>query len=337
MTRRNHIPYLTDYTEMSEKKTATSFNPAFLESLKKKNKNCWKCPKCYSFNDNSLMQCRSCEADKPKDLPSSTSPVNPPVQQDTTGGDKKAATSFNPAFLESLKKKNQNCWKCPKCYSFNDNSLMQCRSCEADKPDSVSSESASVKRPAENAASNDDKKPKVTGFVFKPTDNTKTKSLFDSVSTSSQSSTPAPSFPSVFKFGVGDKAIALNLPQTKTEEPKKVEEPKKEDSDSDCMKYESDDDAHGTVPEQDYSDDEKCEDVMEGRKSVSFAKCTTVKTPLSKDSRSYEVYVFGSGDCGQLGLNMDVIQVGRCCDGWTEDEHLSADEASRPVTHSIDG
>ena len=49
---------------------------------------------------------------------------------------------------------------------------------------------------------------------------------------------------------------------------------------------------------------------MEGRKSVSFAECTTAKTPLSKDSRSYEVYVFGSGDCGQLGLNMDVIQVG---------------------------
>ena len=304
---------------MSEKKAATSFNPAFLESLKKKNKNCWKCPKCYSFNDNSLTQCRSCEADKPNDLPSTTSAPNPPVQQDTTGGDKKAATSFNPAFLESLKKKNQNCWKCPKCYSFNDNSLTQCRSCEADKPSATSSESSSVKRPAENAPSNDDKKPKVTGFVFKPTGDTKTKSLFDSVSTNSQSSTTAPSFPSVFKFGVGDKAVALNLPQPKAEEAKKEEKveeikkeeskPAKEDSDSDCMKYESDDDAHGTVPEQDYSEDEKCQDVMEGRKSVSFSKCTTAKTPLSKDSRSYEVYVFGSGDCGQLGLNMDVIQV----------------------------
>ena len=334
---------------MSEKKAATSFNPAFLESLKKKNKNCWKCPKCYSFNDNSLTQCRSCEADKPSDLPTTTSP-SIPVQQDTTGGEKKPATSFNPAFLESLKKKNQNCWKCPKCYSFNDNSLMQCRSCEADKPNCTSSESSSVKRPAESVPSKDEKKPKVTGFVFKPSGDAKTKSLFDSVSTNPQSSTAAPSFPSVFKFGVGDKAVALNLPQSKaaeteefkekqveemkekqveeTKQPNETKQAKKDDSDSDCMKYESDDDAHGTVPEQDYSEDEKCPDVMKGRKAVSFAKCTTAKTPLSKNSRSYEVYVFGSGDCGQLGLDMDVIQVGRCCD--ESGRRMSISRLTRP-------
>lgn len=89
----------------------------------------------------------------------------------------------------------------------------------------------------------------------------------------------------------------------------------KEDADSDCMKYESDEDEHGTVPEQDYSEDEKCEDVMEGRVFITSSDCITARTPISKDSKTYDVYVFGSGDCGQLGLDMDVTQVRTCvCD-----------------------
>lgn len=229
------------------------------------------------------------------------------------------ATAFNPAFLEQMKKKSQNTWRCPRCFAYNDNALSNCRSCEMEKPTS-SKDNSSVKRSAEELPENEEKRPKTTGFVFKPSGEQQSKSIFDAVTVKTPA-TATTSFPTTFKFGIGKNAVTMSVP-----EPAKKETvvEKKEDSDSDCMKYESDEDEHGTIPEQDYSEDEKCEDVMEGRVAISYNDCVTVRTPLSKDSKTYDVYVFGSGDCGQLGLDMDVTQV--CTVSVTNDDTLSADE-----------
>ena len=89
------------------------------------------------------------------------------------------ATSFNPAFLEQMKKRSQNSWRCPRCFAYNDNSLAKCRSCEMDKP-TLSTDNSSVKRSAEKLPENDEKKPKTTGFVFKPSGEQQSKSIFDS-------------------------------------------------------------------------------------------------------------------------------------------------------------
>lgn len=220
------------------------------------------------------------------------------------------AKTFNPAFLEQMKKRNQNSWRCPRCFAYNDNALPKCRSCEMDKP-SPCTDSSSVKRSPEILPESDDKKPKTTGFVFKPSGEQQSKSIFDSAPVKA-SVAATTSFPTTFKFGVGKNAVTMTVPASVKKEP--VVETK-EDADSDCMKYESDEDEHGTVPEQDYSEDEKCEDVMEGRVSIASSDCVTARTPISKDSKTYDVYVFGSGDCGQLGLDMDITQVYICvCD-----------------------
>lgn len=178
-----------------------------------------------------------------------------------------------------------------------------------DKP-TLSTDNSSVKRSAEKLPENDEKKPKTTGFVFKPSGEQQLKSIFDSAPMKTPVAATT-NFPTTFKFGVGKNAVTMSVPAPVKKEPVVM----KEDADSDCMKYESDEDEHGTVPEQDYSEDEKCEDVMEGRGSITFSDCITARTPISKDSKTYDVYVFGSGDCGQLGLDMDVTQVRTCvCD-----------------------
>ena len=217
------------------------------------------------------------------------------------------ANSFNPAFLESLKKKSQNTWRCPACYAYNDNKFNECRSCEAKKPGTPAADSSSVKRMADAPVSSDEKKPKVTGFVFKPSGNPPAPSLFGSTASKPSAFSVPASFPTTFKFGVGANAVTLNVPAP----PKKqeVEEKKKEEEEEDCMKYESDEDSHGEVPEQDYSEDEKAVDVMEGREDIPYEECTTMRSPLSKNCDAYDVYVFGSGDCGQLGLGEDEFQV----------------------------
>ena len=54
-----------------------------------------------------------------------------------------------------------------------------------------------------------------------------------------------------------------------------------------------------------YEEDENSVDVMEGRTSVP---CTAINSLLN-DQKEYEVYVFGSGDCGQLGFGTDRLHV----------------------------
>ena len=77
------------------------------------------------------------------------------------------------------------------------------------------------------------------------------------------------------------------------------------------MKYDSDEgDAHVEIQEQDYSEDEKAVDVMKNRVAISCNDCVTSRTPLSESHEKYDVYVFGSGDCGQLGMRDKCLQVG---------------------------
>ena len=52
------------------------------------------------------------------------------------------------------------------------------------------------------------------------------------------------------------------------------------------------------------------EDVMDGRTEIPHEDCVTIKTVLSKNSDAYDVYVFGSGDCSQLGLGDEISYVG---------------------------
>ena len=219
------------------------------------------------------------------------------------------ANTFNPAFLEQLKKKGQNTWKCPACYTFNDNKFTECRSCEAKKPGISVEETTSVKRAADSSTTGDEKKPKVTGFVFKPSGDAPKKSIFDNVG-GKPSAFPTPSsFPSSFQFGVGPNSVTLNLPKSSQKEvEKKVEETEK--NEDDLEKYESEDDAHGNFVEKDYAEDENAEDVMDGRTDISHEDCVTMKTALSKNNDAYDVYVFGSGDCSQLGLGDEVSYVG---------------------------
>ena len=217
--------------------------------------------------------------------------------------------SFNPAFLEQLKKKSQNTWKCPACYTYNDNKFNECRSCEAKKPGTPAGEATSVKRAADSSTTGDEKKAKVTGFVFKPSGDAPKKSIFDNVGPKPSAFPTPSSFPSNFKFGVGPNSVTLNVPKpAQKEEDKKVEKTDKDEDD--WRKYESDDDAHGDFVEKDYAEDENAEDVMDGRTDISYEDCVTIKTVLSKNSDAYDVYVFGSGDCSQLGLDDDTSYVG---------------------------
>lgn len=231
--------------------------------------------------------------------------------------------SFNPEFLASLKKQNETKWQCKACYSYNDLSVDKCRACDADRPSDIKGAPASEKRPASETPIVDDKKPKFGGFtpstsgfkpgVMKPSSSSP---FFNNSTTASTGKT--------FKFGVGANAVSIPVVAKKEEpkeepkeevkeEPKEVkEEPKKveEDSDSDYMKYDSDGGEHEQLQERDYTEDENAEDIMEGRKDVPFADAITTETPLSKSVNSYELYVFGSGDCGQLGMEEECTQVG---------------------------
>ena len=59
------------------------------------------------------------------------------------------------------------------------------------------------------------------------------------------------------------------------------------------------------MTEESYEEDENSVDVMEGRTAVP---CTAVDSLIS-DSKEYEVFVFGSGDCGQLGFGTERLHV----------------------------
>ena len=59
------------------------------------------------------------------------------------------------------------------------------------------------------------------------------------------------------------------------------------------------------MTEESYEEDENSVDVMEGRTAVP---CTAVDSLIS-NSKEYEVFVFGSGDCGQLGFGTERLHV----------------------------
>ena len=206
---------------------------------------------------------------------------------------------FNEEFLNAMKAKQASQWQCPSCFSYNDNSLLECRACDAKKPGVTDEQLKASKRPSSTPAPVEDKKPKVSGFCFTPSATpAPSSSLF-----SSAFNKPAVS---AFKFGVGPNAVSVSV--APKEEEKKEESA--EEGDSDYMKYDSDDgDAHVDLPEQDYSEDEKAVDVMKNRKTVSCDKAITSRTPLSESHDKYDVYVFGSGDCGQLGMKDKCILV----------------------------
>ena len=236
---------------------------------------------------------------------------------------------FNEEFLKSLKAKQTTQWQCPRCYSYNDNSLLECRACDEKKPGVTDEQVKASKRPAAAPVEVEDKKPKVGGFKFTP-------SSTPAASTSIFNSAFNKPTVSSFKFGVGPNAASVSVaPKTeekpkeevKSEEPKEKEEPKvekeepkakeepivekEEEADSDYMKYDSDEgDAHVEIQEQDYSEDEKAVDKMKNRKPISCNDCITSRTPLSESHKNYDVYVFGSGDCGQLGMRDKCLQVG---------------------------
>lgn len=259
--------------------------------------------------------------------------------------EKAPAKSFNPEFLASLKKQNETKWQCKACYSYNDLSVDKCRACDADRPSDIKGAPASEKRPASETPIVDDKKPKFGGFTpctsgFKPAAVKPSSSpFFNNSGTASTGKT--------FKFGVGANAVSIPVaakkeepkeepkeeskeePKEEKEEPKKVEE----DSDSDYMKYDSDGGEHEQLQERDYTEDEKAEDIMEGRKDVPFADAITTETPLSKSANSYELYVIGSGDCGQLGMEEECTQVS-IMTFFDNDETLSADEISLKICDS---
>ena len=226
--------------------------------------------------------------------------------------EKAPARSFNPEFLAQLQKKSETKWRCQACYSYNDNTVDKCKACDADRPGSTEKNGAAEKRPAADTPAVEDKKPKFGGFTpissgFNPGSSKTTFPSFFGTNSGSSASTGK-----TFKFGVGANAVSVSFGQKKEEEKKEeVKETKaEEDSDSDYMKYDSDGgEGHDKLIEEDYTEDEKAVDVMTGRKTISCKECITTETHLSEDPESYELYVIGSGDCGQLGMEEECTQV----------------------------
>ena len=241
---------------------------------------------------------------------------------------KAPATSFNPEFLASLQKQNQTRWQCKACYSYNDNTVAKCRACDADRPSDVkvpASEKRDAPTPAPTDSAPEEKKPKFGGFTpgSFPSTTGASKTTFPSFFNKSTSNSASTGM--TFKFGVGANAVSIPVATKQTVEEKKEEikeeikeeekkeEIKEESDDSDYMKYDSDGgEEQQQLAKEDYTEDEQAVDIMENRTAIPCTDSITTETPMSKSCGSYELYVIGSGDCGQLGLGEECTQVSKC-------------------------
>ena len=232
--------------------------------------------------------------------------------------------SFSKEFQEKLKQRQESMWRCPKCFTYTSNSLERCRSCDAKKPRGAAptsslSSSGTTDSEKEEAKANTnlenqpastlkresttslDEEPKRTnsgGFKFVPSGNVQSTSIFDAAFKKPIST---------FKFGTGPNAVVIRS---------KSEDIPKESVQEESGRKEHDETPKNTSPE----DDDNTE--VTNRQRIS---CKEALNHLSA-SKDYEVFVFCSGECGQLGLGNDCLHVSLVSQS-TSDEFLSANKA----------
>lgn len=215
--------------------------------------------------------------------------------------------SFSQEFLEKLKQRQESMWRCPKCFTYTSNSLERCRSCDAKRPrgitptSSLSSASTTNSEKEETNTSTDlgdqsartlkrenttsmdveSKRTPSGGFKFVPSGNTQSTSIFDAAFQKPIST---------FKFGTGPNAVVIRSKSEDIPKENVQEESRKKELDETPQVASTEDDDSATVA---------------NRKRIS---CKEALSQLSA-SKDYEVFVFGSGECGQLGLGNDCLHV----------------------------